>query len=171
MFPLGNLREPFSALKRAHVVVAVNENGQLPSKALRYVADTPKFAARQKPLCLVTETTATLDDCTHLANKGVLLFSAIANPYRFRKTAEGLGWQIIDHLLFPDHYCPDEAMLRQIVQKAGNNQIVATEKDWVKLPKWFRELDNVCALRIGIVVDEEQRFKQTLLRLLNSNES
>ncbi len=171
MFPLGNLREPFSALRRADVVIAVNENCRLPSKALQYITNTPKFSAQQKPLGLVTETRTVLGDYTELANKSVLLFSAIANPYRFRRTAEGLGWKIIDHLEFADHYCPDDALLRNILEKAGKNQVVATEKDWVKLPKWFRELDNVCALRIGMVVDEEQRFKQTLLRLLNSDES
>jgi len=44
--------------------------------------------------------------------------------------------------------------------------VVVTEKDWVKLPPWFKEFDHVAALRIEMVLDDEEAFWAALASLV-----
>jgi tetraacyldisaccharide 4'-kinase len=160
MFPLGRLREPFSALERADILVLVGKDAEVPRRAASYVRGLPVFRCTQVPLDL--ETAHGSDRLEDYSAAEVLLVSGIANPFRFRLTSMELGWQVTEHLVFPDHYCLTEAELRGILAKAGKALVVVTEKDWVKLPAWFKQTGQVAALRIGIVMDEEQAFWKTL---------
>ena len=45
---------------------------------------------------------------------------------------------------------------------------MTTEKDWVKLPEWFRKTDKVLALRIVVVMEEEEAFRAVLQKTLGS---
>jgi tetraacyldisaccharide 4'-kinase len=155
MFPLGRLREPLSALKRADVVVLAGID-EVPDAARRYVADATVFRCRFLPETLENHRGSV--PCSHLHGSEVILCSAIAGPDRFRKTAAQLGWNVADHLMFRDHHSFTDAELRAILELAGDRPVVVTEKDWVKLPEWFRKTDQVYALRIITVVDDEERF-------------
>lgn len=97
-----------------------------------------------------------------------MLVSAIANPHRFRRTAEELGWTVARHHIFPDHHSLTNEELEKIMNQAGELPIVVTEKDWVKLPAWFKQKEQASILRIETVVDEEAAFWDALLPLVSS---
>jgi tetraacyldisaccharide 4'-kinase len=163
MFPLGSLREPFSALQRAHVILLTGDDPVMPSAAAEYASRLPVFHGRVIAEALETATSpgATADPAA-FAGREVVLFSAIAGPERFRRTAEGLGWLVRRHLVFRDHHVLTARELQDVADAAGGAPIVCTEKDWVKLPESFREAANVAALRIRATVVEEKAFWETL---------
>jgi tetraacyldisaccharide 4'-kinase len=157
MFPMGALREPLSSLKRAHALAGPARIQDLPHKLRRIAETKPYFQT-------ITEAQGLLrgganDDCVHaslLTNKDVCLVSGIANPHRFSNLARDLGWRVIDHRIFPDHYSWSQPELRSLVASIDAAFIVFTEKDWVKLPQSVRGSENIFALRIMTRVKDEQ---------------
>jgi tetraacyldisaccharide 4'-kinase len=165
MFPWGRLREPLSALKRANIVVLVAE-AAVPDAAAAYVK-APIFRCRPIAAGLARGVALqTIEPADMYSGREVILASGIANPERFRATAEKLGWTIVDHLSFPDHHRFTDKELRSILDRAAGSPIVVTEKDWVKLPSWFKEMDQVAALRIEMVLDDETAFWAALASLV-----
>jgi len=156
MFPLGSLREPLSALERADIIVLVGSKTALPTQASRYIGNTPVFRCGTFPLTV--RRTGWEREPEHYAGQDVILLSGIANPERFRASAEGLGWRVADHLAFPDHYRVADEELRAIMRRTPELPVVVTEKDWVKLPAWAKDSGRICALRIGMRMDDEEDF-------------
>jgi tetraacyldisaccharide 4'-kinase len=167
MFPSGSLREPFSALKRAQLVVLAGEDAYMPESAVPYLSGTPVFHSRVVPETVEMGTAPgnTISPAEY-AGKHVVLLSAIANPERFKKTAEELGWLVKHHAIFRDHHVLTDKELKDIADRAAGTPVVCTEKDWVKLPAWFKETPNVAALRILSTVVEEEAFWNTLLGII-----
>lgn len=156
MFPRGRLREPFSALRRAHLVMLAGKTSTVPPPAVRYLPDRPVFRCTERALSL--ETVDGEARPGEYSDRDVVLASGIANPERFRQTAQDLGWRVADHLVFPDHHRFTEPELNRILSFAGSRPVVVTEKDWVKLPHWFKETGRVAALTIEVTVDRENEF-------------
>jgi tetraacyldisaccharide 4'-kinase len=165
MFPWGRLREPLSALKRADIIMVVAD-GAVRIAAASYVQG-PVFRCRAIPSGLARGSALeTLEPADAHSGREVVLVSGIANPDRFHSTAEKLGWTILDHFSFPDHHRFTDDELRSILGLAAGLPVVATEKDWVKLPPWFKEMDQVAALRIEMVLDNEEAFWAALKSLV-----
>ncbi|MEW6349590.1 MAG: tetraacyldisaccharide 4'-kinase [Thermodesulfobacteriota bacterium] len=158
MFPRGRLREPISALKRADLV-CFRGPGEIPG--WRSLTAKPVFRYRVVPTGLrVGGEAASIQHPDIYASREVVLVSGIANPDRFRKTAETLQWHVKDHLIFPDHHAFSESDLALIREDSPDTPKVFTEKDWVKLPDWFRRNPDVAALEVSVVMDDEAPFLQ-----------
>jgi tetraacyldisaccharide 4'-kinase len=73
----------------------------------------------------------------------VLLLAALARPAGFRRTVEGLGASVAAERLFRDHHAFTDGELEEAfdaARAAGCDQVVATEKDAVRLsPRWAGE--------------------------------
>lgn len=164
MFPLGWLREPFSALSRADVAVLVGPTAKLPREAAAYLGDVPVFRCRHAPVGL--ETAHGMQGLEEIAGRDVVLVSGIGHPDRFRCTAEDLGWRVRDHVIFPDHHVPTDRQLDQVLSQALEAAVVVTEKDWVKLPERFRRSGRISSLKISMVVEREEEFLRLLEELL-----
>ena len=168
MFPLGRLREPFSALSRADIVVLTSPGAGVHPSAKAYLARIPVFRSNPVPLSLRVGTnggTALPPDV--YAGKEVVLASAIADPGRFRRTVEELGWIVTQHHCFPDHHRFTDRDMEKILGASSGLPVIVTEKDWVKIPHRFRSLGNLGALTIGIRLDDEAGFVQALVSRLN----
>ncbi|HMK34183.1 MAG TPA: tetraacyldisaccharide 4'-kinase [Desulfomonilaceae bacterium] len=168
MFPLGKLRESVSALRRAHVVVLVGIDSMPPSLS-HYAEHAEIFRCRPVPAGFVT-CGKPQPDISGCPEKPVVLCSAIANPERFRKTVEALGCSVLDHVVFPDHHVISDGEIRSLAAAAPGHPIVVTEKDWVKLPDWFKKTRGVMALRIEIIVDDPDGLLSSLDRLMEKRD-
>jgi tetraacyldisaccharide 4'-kinase len=170
MFPLGILREPVSALNRADILV-LNSNEEFMSDEIRdFLSSHEHYSYRSSPVSLLGKTSEDPPlDPSHLKGLDVLLVSAIANPERFRKMSQALGWNVVDHLVFRDHHKYDPEDLSNILATANGKNIIFTEKDWVKLPHHFRERDGVFFLKIGVEFENPERFLDQLLNILNTH--
>ncbi len=164
MFPRGRLREPLSALKRADIVVLVAADA-IPAFAKKHIR-APIFRCRPVAAGLQTDLASRSSPAEGYSGRDVVLVSGIANPARFRSTAERLRWRVKDHHAFPDHHAFRDRELRSILDRAAGLPVVFTEKDWVKLPQWIKEMDHVAALRIEMVLEDEPGFWNALGALI-----
>jgi tetraacyldisaccharide 4'-kinase len=107
VMPSGKLREPISALQRAHAVFST-EDFQV---QVQRVVDL-----KGKEVSIY--------------NQQVAIFCGIGHPERFKKIVEGLGAKVIFELFLADHEPIDLNRLNSLTV----SYFVCTEKDAVKLP-------------------------------------
>ena len=72
--------------------------------------------------------------------KQYIVFSGIGNPESFKNFLKNNKFNIIDNIIFPDHYKYKKNDIIKIIKKANNinAQIITTEKDFVKIPKNYQ---------------------------------
>jgi tetraacyldisaccharide 4'-kinase len=157
MFPMGSLREPLSALRRADVIIGP-EKAQVRAPALQtFLKTKPYFEVFTEPLGLLTKSRESgLVDLETLEGKDTVLVSGIANPERFENTASKMGWRIVGRKIFPDHYHWTEKELEALLNPSPGYHYVFTEKDWVKLPLAIRDRQDTLALRIRSYVKDQE---------------
>lgn len=145
VFPAGELREPVSALARAHCFVLTGcpatdrEPASHPfaQKLRQRYPQRPVFfssfvidqvlAARQSEIPWEPET---------LAGERIFAFCGIGNPQSFRNSLLQGGAELDGFLKFRDHhrYCQADAdEMAAACQKARCGKVVTTEKDYVKV--------------------------------------
>ena len=155
--PAGPLREPGTALERAHALLAVDV-------AAPPGATLPAFAGRLRPTALVR----VLGDAwvagplEALAGRDVVAVAGIARPERFASTLEGLGARVRALLAFADHHAYGPADVGRIAAAAGGGMLVTTEKDMTKLGG-RPGLEALVAVRVALEVEGEDRLLALLL--------
>jgi tetraacyldisaccharide 4'-kinase len=164
MFPLGRLREPISALRRADAAVLTSNTARVSEKVSPFLEGKPVFRARTEAIGLVG--LSGMSAPADLAGHDVVLVSGIANPERFGDLARELGWKVVRHVRFPDHHAYRDAELSRILSEAGSSPVVFTEKDWVKLPASVKQTGKVAALRVGMVVEKEEDLLKMVSRAI-----
>ena len=160
LFPEGIMREPFSAMKRAHIIVITKADTaaqgvitKLTRKIKQHNQEAPVFTAFHKPAGLINTSGETKGIDT-LRDKEIFAFSGIANPSYFHSTLTAAGARTVKSMNFRDHYIYSRKDMDKIRTEAAGLDIVTTEKDLVKL----RELDvphNLSALKIGFHIDND----------------
>ncbi|HEY7723853.1 MAG TPA: tetraacyldisaccharide 4'-kinase [Anaeromyxobacteraceae bacterium] len=95
-----------------------------------------------------------------LAGRRVLLLAALARPGGFRRTVEGMGASVAAVRFFRDHHLFTDGELEEAFaagRAAGCDQVVATEKDAVRLPaRWAGEgMLRVVRIEAEVVRGEE----------------
>lgn len=130
VLPLGRLREPFSALKRASAVVITRTRTSrnylgLIAEIRRHNPAAPIFRAR---------TLARRPD-VELSSFGA--FCGLGQPEAFRRTLKEIGLEPAFFEVFPDHhhYSPEEIA----ALKSRSAILVTTEKDLLNVPVALRE--------------------------------
>jgi tetraacyldisaccharide 4'-kinase len=156
MFPVGNLREPVSALQRANVFVIADRVEESPA-VLGNLENPLVFRSKVHLGRIVKLPSGKEFDIRELADTKVLLVSAIANPERFSESVVTAGGHFSKHIVYPDHHKLSDQELRGLLDEKAE-AILVTEKDAVKLPAWFTNEANVFYLPISLLVDELDRF-------------
>jgi tetraacyldisaccharide 4'-kinase len=139
----------------------------IPVPLSSYIKTAAVFRCKVVPVGFVGADSAE-PDLASCAGKSVTLVSAIANPERFTKTVETLGCSVQEHVVFPDHHSLNDREIESLLSRVGNSRIIVTEKDWVKLPEWFKKREGVVALRIEMVLEDQKRFLGFLKSLVAS---
>jgi 3-deoxy-D-manno-octulosonic-acid transferase len=156
VFPLGRLREPFTALARATAVVITRAEGRhmgIENLIRRYNSRAPIFRARVLPQ-------------GNLPTGPVAAFCGLGQPRTFWRTLEALGIKAAPRLVFPDHHrytAGDLAEIRRQAADAGAQALVTTEKDMMNLPSGIVLPLEIYCLRIGIEIENEAELLRHLL--------
>ena len=158
LFPEGTMREPFSALGRADIIL-ITKSDVAGDGAVLDITDeiskystAPVFKAFHKPVNVISGSEET-EGTETLNNKKVYAFSGIANPAYFQATLRTVGAEIIGFRKFRDHHLYTQKEIDEIKLDAGGHEIITTKKDLVKL----RDLElpeRISALKIEFSVDE-----------------
>lgn len=141
LLPLGCLREPVSALRRAHAILVTrtDQAGDLGSLRRRLGECAPGIPVAwtiHQPCRVVDLCSGREGPPESLQGKRVLAVSGIANPDSFHRTLRQLGATPAKVLTFPDHHAftrEDRARMGSEARAAGAEYILTTEKDAVRL--------------------------------------
>ena len=173
LFPRGLLREPPTALSRAHLIVITqgadccDPNG-IRESVRRYNRRAPIFTGKRRPLFLVAVPEGTRRELEEIRGKRCVAISGIASPSSFLALLLSLGAEVIRSFSFPDHYPYTRQELREIAgvaQGAGAHFILTTEKDAVRIPPdLFPWPVPLLYLRVEIELSDDAGFFSLLKR-------
>jgi len=177
LFPRGLLREPVGALGRAHAVVVSradlvsgDRRRWIRAQVARRAGSIPLLESRHAPRDLV-DGEGNSEPLGDLSGRRVAAFCGVGNPEGFRGTLVGLGVELVDLRIFPDHHpydAGDVGGLERWVGEARPDFVLTTQKDLVKLR--FSRLGEtpLRALRIGLEIDGDPEPLNLLLSALLS---
>ena len=179
LLPRGRLREPVSALHRAHALVFTRCNEVASSyHASPLFSHKPLFHTIHLPIIKTTHATddpflKARTDFSILQGKPAVAFSGLADNHQFFDSLERGGCRLVHKVAFGDHhqYSADDLDLvfRQAVAE-GAELLITTAKDWVKIqPMYCRPLPLAAVdVRIGFQGDSA-RFGKFLSKALASS--
>lgn len=131
--PAGLLREPFSAVRRADLVVYTrsNQTTEYPE-----IPGIPVCRSSHRLSGAVSLAGGTLSPFSIFAGKSGVACAGIADPEAFFAALQQEGLELSATLSFRDHCSYDRAeqsMIRHALQQTGADYLITTEKDAVKL--------------------------------------
>jgi tetraacyldisaccharide 4'-kinase len=165
LIPLGSLREPPQAARRADCIVFTRDTTRrIPPGAAPFVSGKPVFFARHRPVELISRRCERLP-LSGLDGRGIVLYSGIARPASFEGLVRELGADVHSSFRFIDHHQYDRRDIEWIISQVhAGTPFLTTEKDWAKSAEYFPEDVEVYMLRIVMKVDGIE----DLLRLIPS---
>jgi tetraacyldisaccharide 4'-kinase len=172
VFPLGRLREPFSAIARADVVVITRADFSDLAPAIerairRWNNRAPIFCANFRPREWVSAASGERYPPDRPPFRRAGAFCGLGNPQSFRRTLAQLGVEPVGWEEFEDHHRYRTRELQSLMHgfgQLGADAMATTEKDAVNLPELAAELP-VYFLRIAMEIEREEEF----LRAIESN--
>jgi tetraacyldisaccharide 4'-kinase len=155
LLPAGPLREPFSALARAHVIVVVDRDGGV-GQAPQLRPDQLLVQARMAPTALVRVGLGEWEEIglAVLAGQRVLALSGVARPRPLYESLRDWEADLVHVLEYPDHHAYDTRDWHEISHASKDvDLVVTTEKDLVKLERFPFARGKLVALRLGVTID------------------
>ena len=166
MIPAGPLRAPLGVqLDRAQALIVVGAGDAtaaiLPRAQARGIAT---FHARLEPEPSVIAA---------IGRGRVLAFAGIGDPEKFFATLTEAGVDVVERIGLPDHHRYTVAEAQDLLARAQaqNLMLVTTEKDLARLsgghdgdPRLAALAEHASALPVRLVVDEQDAFRQMVLR-------
>ena len=136
LLPYGFLREPWTSLKRADILIFTKSNIKKPATFLIAMAKQTKRPWFQSEL-ISGRVTSIAGKKTEVSN-GVktMAISAIGDTEGFIKTLENAGFYVVENMTFTDHYDYTQSDIEEAKKKILNSAaetIITTTKDMVKL--------------------------------------
>lgn len=136
MLPTGNLRECRSGAKRANVIIVTKCPSNLSAEEQNEIKNKLKLYGNQE----LYFTYIDYDDCIFSENRKMkvdeiqavdkILVAGIAKPEPFFDFLQGTNEACLS---FPDHHNFTDNDILEIKNKAKNNIVITTEKDFVRL--------------------------------------
>ena len=151
LLPSGPLREKIKSLKK-YSCVFLKKNGEDISNKIQLIKNiNPNikiFYTHFEPLNI---------DQFDKSEK-YLIFSGIGNPNDFKSLLIKNKLNIIDEIIYPDHYMYNESDIIRIKKHANNlgAKIITTEKDYVKISHLDKE--DINFLEVDLVIDNEKKL-------------
>ncbi|HXX24403.1 MAG TPA: tetraacyldisaccharide 4'-kinase [Terriglobia bacterium] len=175
VLPAGRLREPFSALQRAHwVMLTRTELGDVGELQARVQAVNPLariFRCSTKFAGLVEARSRLAEPLENLLPRKVWAFCGVGNPDAFFADLRSWGFRVAGEGVFPDHHAygrPDLDNISALSRSAGAEAILTTEKDLMNLPANWNAPVPLFACCIETEVEERMEFEQALLTEVES---
>jgi tetraacyldisaccharide 4'-kinase len=175
LVPLGRLREPLTALRRAGAFIVTRAENDLRFDFIRkrlrdYNPGAPAF--RTRLVSRAWRDYSTGESVPSLVGKRVCAFCGLGNPENFWSTLESQGLDVVFRWSFDDHhsYKPNELYcLAHLAREFGAEMLVTTEKDRINCPN---NLESALAalklfwLEIEFQLENEALFLELLERKL-----
>ena len=160
LLPSGPLREKIKSLKK-YSCVFLKKNGEDMSNKIQLIKNiNPNikiFYTYFEPLNI---------DQFDKSEK-YLIFSGIGNPNDFKSLLIKNKLNIIDEIIYPDHYMYNESDIISIKKHANNlgAKIITTEKDYVKISHLDKEDINL--LEVDLIIENEKELTDFIKRKIS----
>ena len=169
LLPTGNLRESRNGAYRANAIIVTKCPENLAE------SEQNKIKQKLKSNCHVFFSTIVYDDFVYAENEKIpisevkiktkLIVAGIANPDLFFDFIKNKNDEM---LTFPDHHNFTENDLAIIKQKANENLIITTEKDYVRLKDFG--IKNLYYLPIkSKIINNSDQFDDLILNFIANN--
>lgn len=166
VMPMGDLREPPGAIRRAGVVL-INAPPAIGDAAWQRLLETVRSMTSatllrccRKPESLIRADTGEVLPLDRVSGRRVLAFCGIGRPPGFVEMLISLGARLEDTIVFGDHHAygpSDVETVRRRLGETGADALVTTEKDLTRLaPGVFGK--DLFALRVKLEIEESSRF-------------
>ena len=150
LIPAGPLRETINSLKKFDAVIfkKIEENTdkeKIINQIKKINSNIKIFYSEYFP--------TNLKDFD--LSKKYLIFSGIGNPNSFKRLLIKNNFNIIDEIIYPDHYnysLADLVKIKQLAKKL-DAEIITTEKDFSKISKL--NFENINVLKIDLKINNE----------------
>jgi tetraacyldisaccharide 4'-kinase len=141
MLPAGYLREPFSSLRRSHVVVISRCEGlsqfrEVAGKARTFAPRAQLIGVQHVAVGLKDAGTGSEVGAGSLSSRAVVVVSGIADAVSFERSVIALGLRVVRHLVYADHHWyadADLSRISEVCRKEKADRIVTTEKDVIRM--------------------------------------
>jgi tetraacyldisaccharide 4'-kinase len=170
LLPAGRMREPFSALQRAHwVILTRTELGDATGLQARVQGINPRariFRWSTKFAGLIEARDGLSLPHDNLLPKKVAAFCGIGNSAAFFADLRSWGFNVAAERAYPDHHVYSSQELDTICalsRSARAEAILTTEKDCMNLPpNWYAPMP-LFACCISTEIEEKMEFDRALL--------
>ena len=175
LLPLGMMREPFSALNRADIIIInrkFSEKNEIPAKLKKYFEDKKVFNGYYSIDGFFDVKHHTRFEPEEFQGQKSLVVCGIAKPHSFLDVLKNNKVDVTNQLLYPDHanYTLAEVQeIRKMFYDTNSHSVLTTQKDAVKLKNFSKELDDIDIyyLKIELKIEEQEEFENLVLRSLN----
>ena len=155
LIPSGPLREKINSLKKYDAVFLKNNY----EKNFEIIETIKKY----NPQINIFNTKYIIKNLDKInINEKYLVFSGIGNPDDFKNVLIKNNFDVVNELVFPDHYKYKYQDILNIKKKAKqiNAKIITTEKDFVKIP--MKDRNEINFLEIDLKIIEEENLSKFL---------
>ncbi len=172
--PVGRMRESFSAIDRADIILInrkFNAKRELSKKFKGLMANKQIHYGYYKSAGLIDVKNEQLYSLTEFKGQKSLVVCGIARPFSFLKVLEDNNIDIKNRMLFKDHkeYSEKEVQqIRKTFYDTNSQSVITTEKDFVKLKEFTKELDDIDIyfLKIELQVEDADDFNNEILKTI-----
>lgn len=165
------LRESFSSLKRADIIlVKQNDGTPIKQKMKENFPQARIYAYKVKNQGFYSLKERDAIPVEHLKHKHLLALSGIARPRRFLSLLEKEGLIPASVLQFPDHHAYPSSSIKKIsreIQRIEAEAVITTEKDFFKLKDLQKE-QNIPVFYNRIELEVDKEFYPEILLSLKS---
>tara|TARA_B100000700_G_scaffold315113_1_gene402706 strand:+ start:132 stop:1133 length:1002 start_codon:yes stop_codon:yes gene_type:complete len=167
LFPLGTLRENIKNVSRADILLITKKNTFTDQKNLDYYKNLyfhNKFFTQSNFLIINPITKKELQTETL---KNTFIFCGIGDPKYLKNILKSLKIDLILFKTYADHHDYDKNTLNELsylIKKNNVDNIITTEKDYVKLPKSFCETLSIKIIKMSFLLNDD--FDELVLKML-----
>lgn len=178
LLPAGPFREPLSAARRAHILIATKsdplaEDAPSSWRQQATAMHKPLYEGHLEPVALVSSEQRHWQELplTELSGKRIMALTGIADPLPFYRALREWDAEVTEVMEFPDHHQYSQADW-QAISFAGQKVelIVTTEKDLVKLERFPFATRKLVALRTQMTIPREAALLADIAQHLTRTE-
>lgn len=177
LLPTGNMREHFSSINRADIVIInrkFSDKEEINPLLKNYFINKNIFTAYYDAVGFFDVRNHSFYKQEEFIGQKSLVISGIANPVSFFNALKKLKIETTNQMIFVDHKFYTIEHIQKIRKQFYNtnaHSVITTEKDAVKISKFSKDLDDIDIyyLKIELKFDENEKFNNHLQKSLINN--
>jgi tetraacyldisaccharide 4'-kinase len=176
LLPIGRLREPLSALRRADFAILTRTelgNSELLEDIIRSLhpgARVFKAGTRMAGLFDLASQSEVGENSVRALRAWMIC--GIGNPASFRQNLRSWGFNLVGESVFLDHHrysVTEAANLAEAARRKGAEILLTTEKDAMNLPTAWHPPLPVIACRIELILHNDRKFLEQVWELIRNS--